>query len=188
MRPPTSTTSTATPTGRIFGEELPRAMNALRTDRSPAAVANAAVTYTMIVEGVLAETGYHGYFTALERAGLLTGLREGLALVKRDESRHIAYGVYLISRLVQDDPGLWPASRGADGGAPAGRALGRRRDVRALRSDAVRSRPRRVHRVRDRPVREADRPNRAGAGRRAAGARRRSGAGPIVTKLGRTAH
>ena len=94
---------------RIFGEELPRAMNALRTDRSPAAVANAAVTYTMIVEGVLAETGYHGYFTALERAGLLTGLREGLALVKRDESRHIAYGVYLISRLVQDDPGLWPA-------------------------------------------------------------------------------
>jgi ribonucleoside-diphosphate reductase beta chain len=95
--------------GRIFGEELPRAMNALRTDRSPAAVANAVVTYTMIVEGVLAETGYHGYFTALERAGLLTGLRDGLALVKRDESRHIAYGVYLISRLVQEDPGLWPA-------------------------------------------------------------------------------
>jgi ribonucleoside-diphosphate reductase beta chain len=94
---------------RIFGDELPRAMNALRTDRSPPAVANAVVTYTMIVEGVLAETGYHGYFTALERAGRLDGLREGLALVKRDESRHIAYGVYLISRLVQEDPGLWPA-------------------------------------------------------------------------------
>ena len=29
--------------------------------------------------------------------------------MKRDESRHIAYGVYLISRLVQEDPGLWPA-------------------------------------------------------------------------------
>lgn len=94
---------------RIFAEELPRSMNALRTDRSPAALAGAAVTYTMIAEGVLAETGYHGYFTALERRGLLTGLREGLALIKRDESRHIAYGVYLISRLVQDDPGLWPA-------------------------------------------------------------------------------
>ena len=96
---------------RIFGEELPRAMNALRADRSPAAVANAVVTYTMIVEGVLAETGYHGYFTALERAGLLTGLRDGLGLVKRDESRHIAYGVYLISRLVQEDPGSGPRSR-----------------------------------------------------------------------------
>jgi ribonucleoside-diphosphate reductase beta chain len=94
---------------RVFGEELPAAMNALRTDPSPAAQARAVVTYTMIVEGVLAETGYHGYFTALERRGVLTGLKDGLALVKRDESRHIAYGVYLLSRLVQEDPGLWPA-------------------------------------------------------------------------------
>jgi ribonucleoside-diphosphate reductase beta chain len=94
---------------RIFHDELPGAMNALRTDRSAAAQARAVVTYTMIVEGVLAETGYHGYFTALEQGGVLPGLREGLELVKRDESRHIAYGVYLISRLVQADPGLWPA-------------------------------------------------------------------------------
>jgi ribonucleoside-diphosphate reductase beta chain len=94
---------------RIFSEELPQTMNALRTDRSPAALARAVVTYTMIAEGVLAETGYHGYFTALERRGTLGGLRDGLALVKRDEARHIAYGVYLISRLVQDDPALWPA-------------------------------------------------------------------------------
>jgi len=96
---------------RIFAEELPGSMNALRTDRSPAAIARAVVTYTMIAEGVLAETGYHGYFTALERAGLLTGLRDGLALIKRDESRHIAYGVYLISRLVRDDPSLWDGAQ-----------------------------------------------------------------------------
>jgi ribonucleoside-diphosphate reductase beta chain len=93
----------------VFYDALPTAMNALRTDSSPAAQAHAVVTYTMIVEGVLAETGYHGYFTALERGGVLPGLRDGLELVKRDESRHIAYGVYLISRLVQADPGLWPA-------------------------------------------------------------------------------
>jgi ribonucleoside-diphosphate reductase beta chain len=93
----------------VFYDALPAAMNALRTDSSPAAQARAVVTYTMIVEGVLAETGYHGYFTALERGGVLPGLREGLELVKRDESRHIAYGVYLISRLVKADPGLWPA-------------------------------------------------------------------------------
>ncbi len=91
----------------LFYEELPRAMGALRDDVSPAAQARAVVTYTMIVEGVLAETGYHGYFTALERSGLLPGLREGLALLKRDESRHIAYGVYVLSRLVQADPELW---------------------------------------------------------------------------------
>jgi ribonucleoside-diphosphate reductase beta chain len=93
----------------VFHDSLPAAMHALRSDPSPAAQAHAVVTYTMIVEGVLAETGYHGYFTALERGGVLPGLRAGLELAKRDESRHIAYGVYLISRLVQTDPGLWPA-------------------------------------------------------------------------------
>ena len=32
------------------------------------------MTYNMIVEGVLAETGYQGYFTALERRGLMPGM------------------------------------------------------------------------------------------------------------------
>lgn len=94
---------------RIFYEELPGAMNGLLTDSSPAAQARAAVTYNMIVEGVLAETGYHGYHEALSRRGVLPGLREGLGYVKRDESRHIAYGVYLLSRLVAEDESLWPA-------------------------------------------------------------------------------
>jgi ribonucleoside-diphosphate reductase beta chain len=92
---------------KVFYEELPVALGALRDDRSPSAQVRAAVTYTMIVEGVLAETGYHSYERALARRGLLPGLREGLALVKRDESRHIAYGVHLISRLVAADPALW---------------------------------------------------------------------------------
>jgi ribonucleoside-diphosphate reductase beta chain len=92
---------------KVFYEELPAALGALRGDRSPSVQVRAAVTYTMIVEGVLAETGYHSYEQALARRGLLPGLREGLALVKRDESRHIAYGVHLISRLVAADPALW---------------------------------------------------------------------------------
>jgi ribonucleoside-diphosphate reductase beta chain len=91
----------------IFYEELPAAMNRLREDRSTEAQIRAAVTYNMIVEGVLAETGYQSYFLALERNELMPGLREGLAHVKLDESRHIAYGVYLLSRLVDDDPQLW---------------------------------------------------------------------------------
>ncbi len=92
---------------RIFCEELPAAMNALLRDPSPRAQARASVTYNMIVEGVLAETGYHAYFTALERNNLLPGLRRGIAHLKRDESRHIAYGVYLLSRLVAEHPGTW---------------------------------------------------------------------------------
>ena len=91
----------------IFYEELPRAMNALLDDPSPAAQARAAVTYNMVVEGVLAETGYQVYHDALVARDLLPGLRDGLANVKRDESRHIAYGVYLLSRLVAADPSLW---------------------------------------------------------------------------------
>jgi ribonucleoside-diphosphate reductase beta chain len=95
----------------IFYEELPSAMSALLTDRSPEAQVRASVTYNMIVEGVLAETGYHGYFEALERNDLLPGLREGIALLKRDESRHIAYGIFLLSRLIAERPELWPAAQ-----------------------------------------------------------------------------
>ena len=91
----------------IFYDELPRSMNALLDDPSPAAQARAAVTYNMVVEGVLAETGYQVYFDALVERDLLPGLRTGLGYVKRDEARHIAYGIYLLSRLVAADPALW---------------------------------------------------------------------------------
>ncbi len=91
----------------MFYQELPQAMRALLDDSSPAAQARAAVTYNMIVEGTLAETGYHGYYAMLERNQLLPGLREGIGHLKRDESRHIAYGIFLLSRLVAAEPALW---------------------------------------------------------------------------------
>ncbi len=86
---------------------LPVSMQRLLVDRAPAAQLRAAVTYNMIVEGVLAETGYHAYLAALERNGLLPGQCRGIRLVKQDESRHIAYGIFLISRLLGADPDLW---------------------------------------------------------------------------------
>src|SRR3954470_15702928 len=92
---------------QLFEVELPRAMHALLDDASPAAQTRASVTYNLIVEGVLAETGYHSYFEALEARGWMPGLREGLRLIKQDESRHIAYGVHLLTRLVEADPSLW---------------------------------------------------------------------------------
>jgi ribonucleoside-diphosphate reductase beta chain len=97
---------------RIFYEELPRAMSALVADPSPAAQARASATYNMIVEGVLAETGYEAYFAALQANDLLPGLREGIAHLKRDESRHIAYGVFLLSRLIAEDRSLWDVVEG----------------------------------------------------------------------------
>jgi ribonucleoside-diphosphate reductase beta chain len=91
----------------IVYDALPAAMNRLLDDASPAAQVRAAVTYNMIVEGVLAETGYHAYLTALESNGLMPGQCRGIRLLKQDESRHIAYGVFLISRLIADDDALW---------------------------------------------------------------------------------
>jgi ribonucleoside-diphosphate reductase beta chain len=92
---------------RIIYEALPEALLGLKHDSSPAAQVRASVTYNMIVEGILAETGYHAFFTALERNDLMPGLRKGISLLKQDEARHIAYGVYLLSRLVSAHPDEW---------------------------------------------------------------------------------
>ena len=86
----------------IFSVELPAALQRLRHDSSPIAQAGASVTYNMIVEGVLAETGYHAYHAMLERNGILPGMQQIVSLLKKDESRHIAYGVFLLSRLVAE--------------------------------------------------------------------------------------
>ncbi len=86
----------------IFAEELPEAMGRLRTDASPIAQARASVTYNMIVEGVLAETGYHTYHRVLAARGLMPGMQRVAALLKADESRHLAYGIFLLSRLVAE--------------------------------------------------------------------------------------
>jgi ribonucleoside-diphosphate reductase beta chain len=87
---------------QIFYEELPAVMSRLLIDPSPTAQAEAAVTYHLIVEGVLAETGYHIYHATLERNGLLPGMQELVNLIKRDEARHLAYGVYLLARLLAE--------------------------------------------------------------------------------------
>ncbi len=86
----------------LFYQELPQAMSRLRDDSSPTAQAIASVTYNMIVEGVLAETGYHSYHSTLTRNGILPGMQQAVAHLKSDEARHLAYGVFLLSRLVAE--------------------------------------------------------------------------------------
>jgi ribonucleoside-diphosphate reductase beta chain len=94
----------------IFYEALPKALHRLSIDSSPVAQAEASVTYNMIVEGVLAETGYYTYAQMLSNNGILPGMQTLMGHFKRDESRHIAYGVHLLSRLVAEhgDP-VWNA-------------------------------------------------------------------------------
>lgn len=92
----------------LFCEALPEAMNRLMHDPSPAAQIEAAVTYNIIVEGLLAETGYHAFGNILRDNGIMPGLCSGLQRTQTDESRHIAWGVYHCARLVATDPLLLP--------------------------------------------------------------------------------
>jgi ribonucleoside-diphosphate reductase beta chain len=91
----------------LFLHLLPDAMNALKTDHSPAAQVRASTTYNMIIEGVLAETGYHGFRQTLKANGLMPGFLEGIELTARDESRHIRYGIHFLNRLVSGDDANW---------------------------------------------------------------------------------
>ncbi len=90
----------------IFYEKLPYALSSLDHDHSPLNQLRASITYNMIVEGTLAETGYAAFYNMLEDRDLLPGLRNGLNKLKQDESRHIAYGLYLINRILEENPDL----------------------------------------------------------------------------------
>lgn len=91
----------------LFETELAAALGRLLTDPSKAAQVEAVCTYHMVIEGVLAETGYYGIFTALKKRNLMPGLIRGLELVQRDEARHIAFGIHLLSRLLKEEPRFW---------------------------------------------------------------------------------
>lgn len=92
-------------TGDLFSERLPKVMGALLVDPSPANQLRAVVTYHLYVEGVGAESSYPIYFEIGNR-GLFPGLTEGIRLVRRDEARHIAFGTYLLQRLLDEHPSL----------------------------------------------------------------------------------
>lgn len=92
---------------RLFFEELPAAMGRLLDDDSDEALARALTTYNMVIEGVLAEAGYHSYAQQLEQGRLFPGLAGALKLISRDETRHIRFGVYLLQRLIAADRHSW---------------------------------------------------------------------------------
>jgi ribonucleoside-diphosphate reductase beta chain len=92
---------------QLFFEELPKSLGVLWDDPSKENQARASVTYNMVIEGMLAETGYHAFRRALRDNGTCPGMTGGIELTARDESRHIRYGVYLLERLINEDDALW---------------------------------------------------------------------------------
>jgi ribonucleoside-diphosphate reductase beta chain len=92
---------------KVFYEILPAAMDRIATDQSPEAIAEASTVYNMFVEGVLAETGYYSFYNSLEDIGYMPGLLKGIGLLKKDESRHIGYGTFLLQRLICEHPHVY---------------------------------------------------------------------------------
>ncbi|WP_251549776.1 R2-like ligand-binding oxidase [Neobacillus muris] len=92
---------------KVFYEKLPEAMNALYTDNSPQAQIRALTTYHMVVEGMLAESGYHSFRLGFQASGLIPGIIAGIKNLSRDEGRHIGFGTYSIQRLIAQDPKLY---------------------------------------------------------------------------------
>jgi ribonucleoside-diphosphate reductase beta chain len=87
---------------KVFYEELPSAMNSLLTDTSVEAQVRASTTYNMFVEGVMAETGYYSFSRMLTANNLMPGMQQFVTYLKRDESRHIAFAIYYLSRLMAE--------------------------------------------------------------------------------------
>ncbi|MCT4477590.1 R2-like ligand-binding oxidase [Peribacillus frigoritolerans] len=92
---------------KLFYEILPETMERLWHEQTPEVIADAATVYNMFAEGVLAETGYKSFYDVLKKMGKMPGLLEGIDHLKKDESRHIAYGTYLLQRLICEHPHLF---------------------------------------------------------------------------------
>jgi ribonucleoside-diphosphate reductase beta chain len=88
------------------------AMDRLLTDDSPENRARALCHYHLIVEGVLAQTGYYGlsqvYGGDREDVPELPGPVEGLRLIRQDEGHHVGFGMATLQGLVHDE-GVDPA-------------------------------------------------------------------------------
>jgi hypothetical protein len=88
---------------------LDRLAAELRRDRSLPKLAQAITLYHLVIESTLAQPGQHFIEESLRARDLFPGFREGISHVSRDEQRHIAFGVKMLSELVREDPECVPA-------------------------------------------------------------------------------
>jgi ribonucleoside-diphosphate reductase beta chain len=88
------------------------AQERLLTDDTPENRAKALCHYHLVVEGILAQTGYYGlqwaYGPDEPELPTLPGFVEGLSKIRGDEGRHVGFGMAKLKALVADgvDPKL----------------------------------------------------------------------------------
>ena len=94
----------------VLVADLEEVTERLRREDDPAQLrvtfAEAVTHYMGVVEAMLARTGYVGAHDALAARGWLPGLQEGYRLIKRDEGRHVAFGMRCIAELTAEQPEL----------------------------------------------------------------------------------
>lgn len=92
----------------VLVADLEEVTERLRREEDPqrlkATFAEAVTHYMGVVEAMLARTGYVGAHEALASRGWLPGLQEGYRLIKRDEGRHVAFGMRCIAELTEEHP------------------------------------------------------------------------------------
>lgn len=87
----------------IFDRELPALTDAVRLDPNDRAKWVEAVTlYHFMVEGILALVGQKMLLEVLRVNNILPGFRTGFTAVTRDESRHVNYAVWALSKAVAE--------------------------------------------------------------------------------------
>ena len=64
------------------------------------------LTYYIICEGTFFFSGF-AMMLALGRQNKLQGISDQIKYTLRDESSHIAFGVYLINTIIEQNPGIW---------------------------------------------------------------------------------
>lgn len=86
-------------------ERTERAMAALLEDDSAETFARAYTHYHLVIEGILAQTGYYGLQRSYGEDTYpelphLPGLCAGLGLIRQDEGRHVGFGMVKLKALV----------------------------------------------------------------------------------------
>jgi ribonucleoside-diphosphate reductase beta chain len=96
----------------IFYEELPRSLETLSSDPSPAAQVRASATYNHVIEGMMALTGYYAWHKICVSRGILPGMQELVRRIGDDERRHMAWGTFTCRRHVAADDANWAVFEG----------------------------------------------------------------------------
>ncbi len=98
------------PPQQVLIDDLAAVADRLRREEDPvllrATFLEAITHYMGVVEAMLARTGYRGAHEALTLRGWLPGLQEGFRLIRRDEGRHVAFGIHFVADACAADHGM----------------------------------------------------------------------------------